>query len=138
MPDKKTNIAFLGKGWSFPPQFNRSTKTISMSEGLQDIKQSLEIILSTRVGERMMHPNFGCSLERMLFENIDLTIQRNIKDIIETAILKYETRIKLEEIHFHPDQLNGCIYIDINFIIRTTNTRSNIVYPFYLKEGTNL
>lgn len=134
----KTNIAFLGKGWSFPPQFNRATKTIEMSEGVEDIKQSLEIILATRVGERAMHPDFGCNLERLLFESLNLTLERNIKDMIQTAILKYETRIKLEEIDFHSDKVKGCIYINLNFLIRTTNTRSNIVYPYYLKEGTNI
>lgn len=138
MAQKRKNIPFLGTGWAFPPEFVRSTKTIVMSEGEDDIKQSLEILLSTKIGERMMHPDFGCNLERMMFENLNLTLQRYMRDLIEMSILKYETRIKLDEITFHPNQLQGCIYINVKYLIRTTNTRTNLVYPFYLKEGTNL
>jgi phage baseplate assembly protein W len=138
MVKQNDNASFLGRGWSFPPEFNRSMNNIEMSEGEEDIKESIEILLSTQVGERMMHPDFGCNLERLMFENLDLTLQRYIKDLIQTAILKYETRINLEEISFHPEPQYGRIIINIQYTIRSTNTRTNLVYPYYLIEGTNL
>ncbi|PLX14903.1 MAG: hypothetical protein C0599_17915 [Salinivirgaceae bacterium] len=138
MAKQNDNASFLGRGWSFPPEFNRSLNNIEMSEGEDDIKESIEILLSTQVGERMMHPDFGCNLERLMFENLDLTLQRYIKDLIQTAILKYETRINLEEISFYPEPQYGRININIDYTVRSTNTRTNLVYPYYLIEGTNL
>jgi uncharacterized protein len=131
-------IPFLGRGWAFPPEFNRGMKTVVMSEGEEDIKQSLEILLSTKVGERMMHPDFGCNLERMMFEKLDLTLERYMKDLIQTSILNYETRIAIQDISFKHDPLKGCIYINVGYVVRTTNTRTNLVYPFYIQEGTNI
>lgn len=131
-------IPFLGTGWSFPPEFGKGKNALKMSSGAVDIAESLFILLSTKIGERFMTPDFGCDLDIFLFEPIDIDLEKKIEDEIRKAILLYETRINLERIIFKPDVGNGLIYINIEYIIRTTNTRTNIVYPFYLKEGTNL
>ena len=131
------NIPFLGTGWAFPPEFNKSIG-VELSSGAKDIQESLFILLSTKTGERFMTPNFGCDIDELLFEPIDINLLKKIEDEIRRAILLYETRITLEEINFDLRKTEGIIYIDIQFIIRTTNTRTNIVYPFYLTEGTNL
>lgn len=131
------NIPFLGTGWAFPPEFNKSTG-LELSSGAKDIQESLFILLSTKTGERFMTPDFGCDLDELLFEPIDLNLLKKIEDEIRRAILLYETRIAIEQINFDLRRTEGVIFIDIEFIIRTTNTRTNIVYPFYLTEGTNL
>ncbi|HKK81157.1 MAG TPA: GPW/gp25 family protein [Prolixibacteraceae bacterium] len=138
MSSDKKKTSFLGTGWAFPPEFKRGLKTVSMAEGEDDIKQSLEILLSTKVGERLMHPDFGCNLEQMMFEKLDLSLERYMKDLILSAITKYESRIEAEDISFETDKINGCILINVRYIVRTTNTRTNLVYPFYIIEGTNI
>ena len=134
----KNNIPFLGTGWAFPPQFNKGKEGISLSSGAKDIEESLFILLSTKKGERFMTPDFGCDLHIMLFEPIDINIEKRIEADIRSAILLYESRITVDNIEFDLRRIEGIIYIDIQYTIRTTNTRTNMVYPFYLTEGTNL
>jgi len=131
-------IPFLWRGWSFPPEFNRATKSVKMSEGADDIKESLEILLGTKVGERLISPGFGCNLNHLQFEPLTASLEKYVEELIRTSILRYEPRINLEDIHFEDASKDGVIYINIRYIIRTTNSRANMVYPFYLKEGTNL
>ncbi|MCF8297678.1 MAG: GPW/gp25 family protein [Saprospiraceae bacterium] len=132
------DIPFIGKGWSFPPSFNKANKQLKMASGNQDIKQSLEILLSTRVGERFIHPDFGCDLRDLLFQPLDTTLENYMSDLIRTAIVLYEPRISIEKITLKQKAMEGLINIEIEYLIRTTNTRSNFVYPFYLKEATNI
>ena len=131
--------SFLGTGWSFPPTFDLIDKSIEMVENQEDIEQSLEILLSTRVGERVLRSDYGCDLTAMLFESITVTLLTKIKRIIERAITQYEPRIDLNNIFFtNKNQLEGIINIQLEYTIRSTNSRLNFVYPFYIKEGTNI
>ena len=133
--------SFLGTGWSFPPEFQRNDgvlelQTVSLEA---DIKESLSILLATAPGERVMQPTFGCGLKTMIFENVDKTAITEMKDLIERAILFFETRIDLDDIYIETDNIyDGLMEIDIHYTIVSTNTRSNIVYPFYFQEGTEL
>lgn len=131
--------SFLGRGWSFPPEFNRPTKTVKMLEGEEDINSSLEILLSTRLGERIMVPNYGCNLDELLFKPLNLTLKTFVVDLIKTAILYHEPRIDVNKINIDPsDELNGVLLINVDYTIRSTNSRKNMVYPFYKEEGNEL
>lgn len=131
--------SFLGKGWSFPPEFSKPSKLVVMSANEVDIKESLEIILSTRLGERIMNPKFGCNLEEILFKPLNLTLATYAKNLIQNAILYFEPRIDVNNVSFDTSNaLEGVLQIEIDFTIRTTNSRMNMVYPFYTIEGTNL
>ncbi|HEY5749067.1 MAG TPA: GPW/gp25 family protein [Chryseolinea sp.] len=126
--------SFLGTGWSFPPTFDNTSAQVAMLSGEDDIESSLQILLSTALGERIMQPKFGCNLSDMVFENLDVTLQTEMKNRIEKAILFYEPRVDLEGIALTPDETGGLIIIDVRYIVRATNTRGNLVYPFYLTE----
>lgn len=131
--------SFLGKGWSFPPSFDKATKSVRMLRDEDDIQSSLEILLATMPGERIMQPRFGCNLDELQFESVDTTLKTVIKDRIETAILYYEPRIDLNDIELIPDQeLEGVLVIVLTYTVRSTNSRFNFVYPFYKAEGSNL
>lgn len=137
MADK--NESFLGRGWSFPPAFNYDMGTLETVIDEEDIKQSLEIILGTIPGERVMFPTFGCAIRKFVFESNDPTQISMLKDAIYDAILFNEPRIKLEKIEIEDDtQRFGLMHIKVFYTIIITNTRSNVVFPFYFKEGTNL
>jgi phage baseplate assembly protein W len=130
---------FLGQGWAFPPEFSLQSGGVVMAVGEEDIQQSLRILLSTRLGERVMNPRFGCNLQNFVFEKINTTTITFLRDTIETAILYHEPRIILEEVKF-ADRTGsgGALVFDIIYVVSATNTRSNMVYPFYLNEATNL
>lgn len=131
--------SFLGTGWSFPPEFNKAAKDVKTVSEEDDILESLYILLSTSPGERIMQPTYGCGLRSMMFENITESTITEIKDIIERAILFFEPRITLNSIEIDTGEMNkGLLKIVLKYTVRTTNSRSNMVYPFYFQEGTSI
>ena len=136
---KLDKASFLGRGWSFPSEFDHDDHDVKMVEKELDIKESLFILLSTAPGERIMHPTYGCGLNKFVFEPYSVTLQKKIKTIIERAILMYEPRIKLVDIEVEQVSPNdGIVYITIDYYIKQINSRQNMVYPMYFIEGTNL
>ncbi|MBR7792645.1 GPW/gp25 family protein [Undibacterium sp. FT147W] len=132
------NISFLGTGWNFPPEFSKRGNVVMVSAE-EDIRQSLFILLSTSPGERVMQPNFGCGLKNQVYENINESTVTILKDMIARAILFYEPRVILENIVTDAsDAYEGKLNFTIFYTIISTNTRHNIVYPFYLREGTDV
>ncbi|MDX1908548.1 MAG: GPW/gp25 family protein [Bacteroidia bacterium] len=130
---------FLGIGWSFPPFFDQTSRQVAMVSDEEDIVQSLFILLSTSPGERPTMPQYGCDLMRVMFKPLDTATQAEARDAIDMAVLYFEPRITLEGVSFDlRDQLDGVIYITLSYTIRKTNVRTNIVYPFYKLEGTNV
>jgi phage baseplate assembly protein W len=135
----KKDKSFLGRGWAFPPGFSLQREGALMVSEEEDIQQSLIILLSTRIGERIMQPQYGSSLHSMIFEKVEKSTLTFLRDSIEAAILYHEPRIKLLDIQVSVSPAESeRIFIDIIYLIRATNTRSNLVYPFYLREATDL
>jgi phage baseplate assembly protein W len=135
----ETEQNFLGIGWSFPPEFKESTKAVTMLSDENDIKSSLEILLSTKIGERIMQPKYGCNMDELLFTPLNRTLKTFVSELIRTAILYHEPRIDVEKIDITKgDDLSGELLVLIDFKVRATNSRINMVYPFYKQEGTNL
>jgi len=133
----KINTDFLGIGWSFPPEFDKTEGGVTMTTDVEDINNSLIILLSTRPGERVMFPNYGCDLQEMLFKPLELTLITQMKGIIERAILYHEPRINIISIEIDTtEELEGQVLIHIDYEVRNTNTRSNVVFPFYKGEAT--
>jgi uncharacterized protein len=135
----KIDTDFLGIGWSFPPEFIKTEGILTMTTDVADINNSLIILLSTRPGERVMYPDYGCNLQEMLFKPLDLTLITQMQGIIERAILYHEPRINIISIDIDTtDQYEGQVLIHIDYEIKNTNTRSNIVFPFYKGEATEM
>ena len=135
-----TNVkSFLGKGWSFPPVFDKLSLGVRMEENEKDIESSIRLILNTHPGERLMQPDFGCSLYRMSFENFDKGSITQIGEIIRVALLHFEPRILFENVELVEHNVNeGTVTLRLIYTVIITNTRSNIVFPYYIMEGTNL
>jgi phage baseplate assembly protein W len=130
---------FLGTGWAFPPRFDFEKNTAVMVSEEEDIRESLRIIFSTALGERYMNPKFGSGLSALIFDGIDSIFLNRLKDYITSAILNFEPRITLDEINVEVVSIyEGKIDVHIYYTIRKINVRTNIVYPFYFKEGTNI
>jgi uncharacterized protein len=130
---------FLGTGWAFPPAFEPATGGAMLASAEEDIAQSLRILFATMPGERVMQPTYGCELKAMVFEELTVSTITDIKDIVERAVRFFEVRITLNRIDVdESDWLEGVLRLVLDYTIRTTNTRSNLVFPLYLKEGSSV
>jgi phage baseplate assembly protein W len=128
---------FLGRGWAFPPAFTRGGAEAEMVSGAEDIRQSLEILLATNPAERILAQEFGCDLTRFQFEEMDRGFVNGLTSMVSDAILLHEPRISLEGVEVTPDSRgDGRLLIRIDYIVRATNSRFNMVYPYYLNEAT--
>lgn len=128
--------AFLGRGWSWPP---RSTPlgTVAQVFGEDDIHQSILIILGTNPGERVMRPTFGAGLNSFVFEPVSVATITRIKNRVTEALTTWEARIDLEEVRVTPNgSERNQLDIEIDYRVRGSNALHNLVYPFYLEEGT--
>ncbi|MFT5821021.1 MAG: phage baseplate assembly protein W [Crocinitomix sp.] len=138
MKTKELDTLFLGRGWGFPPTFNKGDRSLEMVSGETDIQQSLAILLGTTLGERTVRPDFGCRLDEYLFQPITPNLTTLIKRMVEKAIIKHESRIELLELNLNLErEVEGILLLELEYLISSTNSRSNYVYPFYLEEGTN-
>ncbi len=133
------NPGFLGRGWSFPPRFANDRGEIELVSREEDIRESLRILFQTRKGERVMHPNYGCALHDLVFEPMNSGTQAAIKLAITRAVLFFEPRIDLKDVLIRiEDSENGRLAIQLDYVVRATNSRHNVVFPYYLREGTLL
>jgi len=131
--------SFLGTGWSFPPQFNKNTGSVSMVSDEEDIKQSLNIYFNTMIGERIMRPKYGCVIHDKQFEKISDNILQSLTFEMTTSIGKIEPRITVIDLKIIKlDVNNGYIEIKLDYSIISTNIRDNIVFPYYINEGTHI
>ncbi len=137
--DNTLDKAFLGRGWAFPPQFDLQSRQAKLVSHGQDIKESLVILLATAPGERVMQPTYGCGLKTRVFDNINDSTITLIRDIVKRAVLFFEPRISLDNIQVDTgQQYDGVLLIQLDYTVRTTNSRNNMVYPFYFREGTDI
>ena len=125
---------FLGIGWKFPVNFDSKGK-ISMSEYETDIKEAIKIILGTAKGERVMRPDFGCGIHDFVFSPINKATISLVENTVREGLTFWEPRIELTKVEAIPKSSEGKLLISIDYRVRVTNNRFNLVYPFYLKEG---
>lgn len=133
------SATYLGKGWDFPPTFLERQGEVKLISDIEDIEKSLHTIVTTRQGERIMRPKFGCDLTDQIFENLSATQTTIMKNRIKEAIVIYEPRIDVIKIALDTQNfLEGKFLIKVEYIIRATNTRRNIVFPYYITEATDI
>ena len=133
------NETFLGTGWSFPPTFDKNTKSVNMVGEDEDIVQSLIIILSTAYGERVMRPEFGSNLSLINFRSMDGNTIHELRSYVEQSVLQFEPRVTLHSVDVNQDEMyDGVLKIKLDYTVRKINIRTNIVFPYYFKEGTNI
>lgn len=137
---------FLGRGWGFPPRFElvpgadgAPAGRVAMVAGDADIRESLAILMTTLRGERLLDPDYGFGVQERVFDPTDETSLMHFEAQIREAVLFYEPRIKLEEVAFDRDAAaDGRLMIRLSYWIPAVNSRANMVFPFYFREGTAL
>jgi phage baseplate assembly protein W len=131
-----SNKSFLGVGWSFP--LDNAGGQADMVEFEEDIRQAILIILLTNNGERMMRPTFGAGLNSFLFEPINPTTMSGLQTRVHDALIDWEPRIDVIDVSVSPSaKQSGTVLIEISYRVRATNSIGNLVYPFYLGEGSS-
>jgi phage baseplate assembly protein W len=131
--------AFLGVGWSAPLSLDPRGE-IALAAYEEDIRQAILIILGTSPGERVMRPDFGAGLRDLVFEPLNDTTIALAQDRVERALIEWEPRIDVQQVAVSIDQGRpklGQLLINISYVVRATNTSYNLVYPFYLTEGSS-
>lgn len=136
--DMNDNKTFLGNGWSFPSALERVGTPTRMAAYEEKIRQSLWTLLSISPGERVHRYDYGCLVRRYVFEAMDISTQTLLREAIEHAVVMFEPRVDLNRVDFEVNDKEGILNITLDYTIRQTNRRTNMVYPFYLNEGTDL
>lgn len=128
--------AFLGVGWAFPPHLEPDGTVAEVAYD-EDVAQAIRIILATNPGERVMRPDFGAGLKAFLFEPVDAGTAALVRTRVEEALTDFEPRIDLGTVRVDADPgEHNVLRIEVGYRVRATNTQANLVFPFYLEEGT--
>lgn len=125
---------FLGSGWRFPVGTD-SRGEVERSSGVEDIEESIRVILGTRKGERVMRPDFGCGIHNYVFATVGATQVNLMVTSVREALGRWEPRIEVTDVSASMRELSeGRLLFSIDYRVRRTNTQYNLVYPFYLGE----
>jgi phage baseplate assembly protein W len=125
--------SFLGRGWAFPVRRDASGDVARA--GAEDlVAQSIWLILATAPGERVQRPDFGCGMHELVFAPNTATTAGRVADAVRDALVRFEPRIDVLDVRTStPAGRPTVLLIEIDYRIRTTNNRFNLVYPFYLQ-----
>jgi uncharacterized protein len=127
---------WLGRGWAYPVDLDPLTGGVAVAEYEADIRQSIEIILGTAPGERVMRPDFGCGIHELVFDAIDAAMVTRVETAVTKAMVTYEARIEVLGVKVNPlYSADGVLLIELEYRVRRTNQKDNMVYPFYFREG---
>jgi len=133
---RDTARSFLGVGWAFPVRVGPDGAIVEAVYE-EDIRQAIRIILRTSPGERVMRPNFGAGLKDFVFEPVSTATTERVKDRVQRALAAWEPRIDVVGVTVTTDAAErNRLLIDMTYRVRATNARQNLVFPFYLEEGT--
>lgn len=126
---------FLGSGWKFPVKTGAGGAIVLVSAE-DDIREAIRIILGTAKGERVMRPDFGCGIHQRVFSVINTATLGIVETEVKEALILWEPRIEVVKVSASSrEAAQGRLLVDIEYRVRSTNTRFNLVYPFYLKEN---
>lgn len=128
-----TNIT--GKRWAFPVNLGERDR-VALTEGENNIRQAIYVILNTVPGERVMRPQFGCRIHELLFAPANDQTAAVAERFVTEAINRWEPRITLNEVHVtaSPGDI-GMLYIELKYTTKQSHDRRSLVYPFYLKPS---
>lgn len=131
----RTRTAFLGRGWRFPPTFGACGGDVETVAGEANVQQSLEILLTTAPGERVLQEAFGCDLRRVMFEEADEGLAGAVRRLIEDAVAAHEPRIELDRVDVErtEDEAYGLL-VHIHYTVLGKRSRFNLVFPFHHME----
>jgi uncharacterized protein len=115
-----------GRSIGFPPRVGPNGKMI-WSEGELNVREAICIILRTRRGERLLRPDFGCGLDRYLYEPNDVATLRLIQEEVKSAITRWEPRVRLDDVRVEADPSDPrAVNIIIAYTLVATRRRERL------------
>jgi phage baseplate assembly protein W len=128
----RETVDFIGRGLAWPMQVD-SSGSIRLTRGPEELDSSLRMVLVTAPGERLMRPEFGCRIHELVFEPVNANTLGRMTQAVRDALTRWEPRIDVEAVTVKADlDVSGLVHISIDYRIRATNDRRNLVYPFYV------
>ncbi|MEY2996106.1 MAG: hypothetical protein RLZ86_890 [Actinomycetota bacterium] len=121
---------FVGRGFPFPLRIDERG-SMTLVGGTEELERSMAVVISTAPGERPFRPRFGCRIWELMFEPINEATMGLMEMYVEEAIRMWEPRVDVDQILVEPDSMDGAVRISIDYTVRSTNDRRNLVYPFY-------
>lgn len=127
---------FLGRGWKFPLQVN-ARGAVATARDEERIAEAIALILGTAPGERVMRPKFGCGIHDLVFEPNNDRTQGRVAEAVRRGLVDFEPRIDVLDVRVTsaPTEPN-LLLIRVDYRIRSNNAFHNLVYPFFIKEGS--
>jgi len=125
---------FLGVGWGFPVGLGDNGQ-ILVTRHEDSVRQAIWTILGTAPGERVMRPDFGCGIQDLVFALNSAGTAGLVANQVRQALLKWEPRIDVSDVQVNPNAQGNGLIINIDYTVRATNSRFNLVYPFYLERS---
>lgn len=129
---------FLGVGWSFPVavELDEGKRRFAVAEYEESVRQAIWIILATAKGERVMRPDFGCGIHELVFAVNDSATRGLAEYEVREALRLWEPRIEVLQVKATAGGSQGeQLLIGIDYRVRATDDRFNLVYPFYLERS---
>lgn len=126
------SASFLGIGWKFPVSLDNGR--VDMAAYEESIRESIWIVLATARGERKMRPDFGCGIHDLVFAVHGGEASGRVASEVRQALILWEPRIDLLDVSVRTDEAEPArLLIQIEYRVRATNNRFNLVYPFYVE-----
>jgi phage baseplate assembly protein W len=127
---------WLGRGWAFPVVIDPRSGDIATAQYEADVRQSIQIILGTARGERVMRPDFGCGIHDLVYDAMDTALVTRIETGVREALSRYEARVEVLNVSVDTAGfIRGELVVQLEYRVRMTNQRHNLVYPFHFREG---
>lgn len=121
-----TSGAIFGRSFGFPPRVGPDGRMV-WSEGEENIRESIRIILLTDFRERVRLPDFGGGLMAYLFEPNNVGTRHLIEERIGRALKRWEPRIRVESIRVEQDpQDREAAIATIQYQLVATQARNSI------------
>jgi phage baseplate assembly protein W len=121
---------FIGRGFPFPLRIDERG-SMALVGGIEELERSMTVVISTAPGERPFRPKFGCRIWELMFEPINEATMGLMEMYVEEALRMWEPRVDVDQILVEPATVDGAVMISISYVVRATNDRRNLVYPFY-------
>ena len=126
------DVSFIGRGIAWPMGVDH-TGALRMSDGAADIDRSIRVVIATAPGERVMRPEFGCRIWDLLFEPVTANLLGQMAQAVRDALAQWEPRATVEDVQVRQDDNDhALVHIGVQYVIRSTNDKRNLVYPFYV------
>jgi phage baseplate assembly protein W len=130
--DRTPDPAFIGRGFAWPMRVDH-TGGLAFTYGDEDLDDAVLVVLATAPGERVMRPRFGCRIWELIFEPITGNTLGLMAQSVREAITEWEPRVEVHDVQVAADpSRDGLVNIHVEYAVRSTNNRRNLVYPFYV------